>query len=79
MLERGPTTKAPGEDITRALLRSGCSVDTSPPVGCLRRNARTRGEPLCSLQLRAITSRRRSFGDLRERLAANHGRHKELR
>ena len=33
----------------KTLLRSGCSSDTSPPVGFLRRTARTRGEPLRSV------------------------------
>jgi hypothetical protein len=61
------------------LLRSGCSFDTSPPVGFTRRTARTGGEPLRSLKVTAIATRRGSSQGLSERLAANCWLPKELR
>jgi hypothetical protein len=53
------------------LLRSGCSFDTSPPVGFTRRHAAPCGEPLRSLEVVAIASRRGSSRGLRQRLAGN--------
>jgi hypothetical protein len=62
----------------KTVLRTGSDLDTSPPVGLARRNVETRGEPLRSLQVRAITLWRGSSAGLLERLAANRCRQKDL-